>query len=109
MSDDLISGLLAKRTELTEEVQKLQTAIYHLDATLVAFGYKPGKTPTRRFANGELIKLIGEAERAGVSTVASIARWVVKSKDWNVEDRILHKRVLHSVKECRKRMNARGV
>ena len=83
MSDDLISGLLAKRTELTEEVQKLQTTIYHLDATLVAFGYKPGKTPTRRFANGELIRLIGEAERAGVATVASIARWVVKAKDWN--------------------------
>lgn len=42
MSDDPISALLAKRTELAEQVQKLQATIFQIDATLEAFGHKPG-------------------------------------------------------------------
>ena len=80
MSDETISALLAKRTELAEQVQRIQVTIFHLDAALEAFGYKPvGSKPKRRFANGELIRLIGEAEPAGVSTPNGIARWVMRS------------------------------
>jgi|JI9StandDraft_2_1071091.scaffolds.fasta_scaffold10921_8 hypothetical protein len=110
MSDETISALLAKRTELAEQVQHIQATIFHLDAALEAFGYRPGGSkPKRRFANGELIRLIGEAERAGVTTLNGIARWVVQAKGWNAADQTLYKRTLWSVKECRKRMNAKGV
>jgi hypothetical protein len=109
MSDDIISALLAKRTELAEQVQQIQATIFHLDATLEAFGYRPGSHKLkRRFANGKLIRLIGEAERAGVTSINSVARWVVQAKGWNAADATLFKRVLWSVKECRKRLNAKG-
>ena len=42
MSDETISALLAKRTELAEQVQHIQATIFHLDAALEAFGYRPG-------------------------------------------------------------------
>ena len=109
MSDETVSILLAKRTELLEQVQKVQATIFHIDMTLEAFGYKPGGSkPKRRFANGELIRLIGEAERAGVTSANGIARWIAQTKGWPVNDQTLAKRTLWSVKECRKRMNARG-
>ncbi len=38
MSDETVSLLLAKRTELAEQVQRLQATIFHLDATLETFG-----------------------------------------------------------------------
>lgn len=109
MSDEAITALLAKRTELAEQVQKLQATIFHIDATLEAFGHRPGTKAKRRFANGELIRLIGEAERAGVTTPNGIARWVMQAKGWGEGDQTLYKRTLWSVKECRKRMAARGV
>ena len=109
ISDDPISALLAKRTELAEQVQHIQATIFHIDATLEAFGYKPGPKPKRRFANGELIRLVGEAERAGSTSHNAIAHWLVRAKGWNAADQILYKRTLWSVKECRKRLNARGV
>lgn len=110
MSDQsVVSALLAKRTELAEQVQQIQATIFHIDATLAEFGHRPGGSkPKRRFANGELIRLIGEAERSGVTSVNGIARWIIQSKGWNEGDQTLYKRVLWSVKECRKRMNARG-
>jgi hypothetical protein len=40
MSDETISALLAKRTELAEQVQHIQATIFHLDAALEAFGYR---------------------------------------------------------------------
>ncbi len=108
MSDEPISALLVKRTELAEQVQKIPATIFHIDATLEAFGHRPGKVAKRRFANGELIRLIGEAGRAGVTTVNGIARWVIPSKGWSAGDQTLAKRVLWSVKDCRKRLNRQG-
>ena len=109
MSDETVSLLLAKRTELAEQVERLQATIFHLDATLETFGYKPGGSkPKRRFANGELIRLISEAERAGVTSPNGIARWIVQTKGWPVIDQTLAKRTLWSVKVCPKRMAARG-
>jgi hypothetical protein len=109
MSDDLtVTALLEKRTELAQRVQELQATIYHIDATLAAFGHGKAKTFHRRFANGELIRLIGEAERANVTSHGAVARWVVTQKGWDWSDKVLAKRVVASVKECRKRLNARG-
>jgi hypothetical protein len=64
-------------------VQQLQATIYHLDAALAAFGHGPAKTYQRRFTNGELIRLIGDAERAGAMTPTAQARWMIKAKGWD--------------------------
>lgn len=64
-----------------------------------------------RFANGELLRLIGEAERAGnqTPTPTRIIRYVMARKGMDASDKKLCARILFSVKDCRKRMNARGV
>src|SRR5689334_5495586 len=105
---ETVTALIEKRTQLAEEVQRLQATIYHIDATLAAFGHGNPRTFHRRFANGELIRLVGEAERANVTGHYAMARWVIDKKGWDRSDKVLARRVLASVKECRKRLNARG-
>jgi hypothetical protein len=108
MSTDGIDALLRKREELLAQVQGLQSAIFHIDQALALIGYGT-KTVARRFANGELMKLIGEAERAGNQTPTRITQFVMAAKGMDQADAKLTARVLFSVKDCRKRMNARGV
>lgn len=78
MSDhaETIQALQDKRAEFASQIQQLQATIYHLDAALAAFGDGPPKTYQRRFTNGELIRLIGDAERAGTMTPTAQARWI---------------------------------
>jgi hypothetical protein len=52
--------------------------------------------------------LRGDPKRAGVTSINRIARWVAQAKGRNAAGQTLDKRTLWSVKECRKRMNARG-
>jgi hypothetical protein len=89
-----------------------QSAISHIDQTLALIGYVDG-TPvfgrTRRFANGELIALIGEAERSGHKTVNAIVQYVMGAKSLDPTDEKLRRKIVFSVKDCRKRMAARGV
>lgn len=110
MSDDMIRHLVEKRQELADKVQKLQSTIYHLDQTLAVFGHQAGKRKAayRVFQSGELIRRIGEAERAGVTTLAAITAHVMEAREMDHNDAKLKKRIYWSVKECRKRMNARG-
>ena len=49
-----------------------------------------------------------QAERADVTGHGAMVRWVCQKKEWDWSDQTLAKRVLASVKECRKRLNARG-
>ena len=63
MSADGIDALLRKREELLAQIQGMQSAIFHIDQALSLIGYSK-TTVARRFANGELMRLIGEAERA---------------------------------------------
>lgn len=105
----MIRALIEKRAELADKVQKLQSSIYHVDATLAVFGHFEGKQRSLRvFANGELIRLLGEAERGGATTLAAITAYVMKAKEMDPGNVKLRKRIYWSVKECRKRMNARG-
>lgn len=108
MNEDVFESLLRKRSELEAQVQGLQSAIYHIEQTLELLGYDPVKPRVsgRRFANGELVALIGEAERAGHSIPTTITAYVMAAKGMNPNDEALHKRVMWSVKDCRKRTSA---
>lgn len=107
MSTDGIDALLRKREELLAQVQGLQSAIFHIDQALALIGYGT-KIVARRFANGELMRLIGEAERAGNQTPVRIAQYIMASKGMDAEDLKLRARIIYGVKECRKLMNSRG-
>ena len=57
---------MAKRA-LSEQARELQNDIFHIEATLNVLGYIPGARKNKRiFRNGELIALVGEAERRGI-------------------------------------------
>jgi len=93
-------------------MELLQSAIHHIDQTLALIGYVDG-TPvsgrTRRFASGELIALIGEAERAEHTTPIPILAYLMKVKGLDATDKRLKQKLLYRVKDCRRRLNARGV
>jgi len=99
-----------KRAALAIQIQEAQSAIFHLDATLRLLGHDPHarKAYGRLFANGELISLIGEAERAWRTTPVPILDYIAKAKALDLTDKRLKQRLLHSVKDCRKRLTARG-
>lgn len=80
--DPTVAALLVKRAALAIQIQEAQSAIYHLDATLKLLGHDPSarKYHGRLFANGELIALIGEAERTGRSTPVPILDYIGKAK-----------------------------
>jgi hypothetical protein len=101
-----IDDLLAKRAELASQVQGLQSAIFHIDATLSLLGHTARPKVSRRFAPGELLALVGEAERAGCDTPTKITTYILAAKGFGSE---LRGKVMFSVKDARKRLNARGV
>jgi hypothetical protein len=107
MSTDGIDALLRKREELLAQVQGLQSAIFHIDQALALIGYGKARV-ARRFANGELIALVGEAERAGNTTPVRIAQYIMAAKGMDAADEKLRKRIIFSVKDVRKRLAARG-
>jgi hypothetical protein len=109
--DPTIAALLVKRAALAIQIQEAQSAIFHLDATLRLLGHDPHarKAYGRLFANGELIALIGEAERAGHKTPVPILDYLMKAKGLDATDKRLRHKLLYRVKDCRRRMNARGV
>lgn len=86
----------------------MQSAIFHIEQALSLIGYSK-TTVARRFANGELMRLFGEAERAGNQTPTRIVEYIMASKRMHATDAKLKARILSSVKDCVKRMNARGV
>lgn len=106
MSTDGIDALLRKREELIAQIQGLQSAVFHIDQALALIGYGKNRV-ARRFANGELIALIGEAERAGHQTPTRVAQFIMAAKGMDTSDKVLTKRIVFSVKDCRKRMGGR--
>ncbi|MBI1361296.1 MAG: hypothetical protein GC155_13545 [Alphaproteobacteria bacterium] len=62
----------------------------------------------RRFANGELIALVGEAVRAGNHTPTAIVRYTTAASGLDPNDRKLAARLMFSMKDCLKRRNANG-
>ena len=99
-----------KRAALASQIQEAQSAIYHLDATLKVLGHDPGarKGYGGIFASGELIALIGEAERAGHKTPVPMLDYIMKAKGLDATDKRLRQKLLYRVKDCRKRLNAKG-
>lgn len=103
MSEQAIEALQAKRTELVNQIKELQLAVFHIDGALVALGARPGKKMKRNFRNGELVALIGEAERAGHDSLKPITEYVMRKKGLDMTDESLLKRIRWSVRECRQR------
>ena len=108
MQDEtIINGLKQKRAELAGELERVRKDLAAIDGALIAFGYHdvkqiPPKRTRRRpplFKAGELMALVGEAERAGCADNASVAAWIMKERDMQPE---LYQRVRDSVKDCRK-------
>jgi hypothetical protein len=52
--------------------------------------------------------LVGEAQRADAKTVGAIVAHIAKARAFDAGYEALHKKLMMSVKDCRKRMNARG-
>jgi len=67
------------------------------------------KRRNRTFANGELLPLVGEHERAGLSRAIDIAKAIMTDKRMDMEDADLVKRIRWSVTDARRRAAARGV
>lgn len=106
-STDGIDALLRKREKPLAQIQGMQSAIFHIDQTLALIGYSK-RLKARRFANGELMAMIGEAERAGNQTPTRIVQYIMPVKGMDQTDKKLFARLTFSVKDCRKRMNVRG-
>jgi hypothetical protein len=110
MTDHLISGLVAKRAEVAGELEKLRQQLVHIDGTLRLLGYEDPKSIRPHFKRknkplfgpGELMALVGQAERAGCDDAVSVTRWVMLARNL---DEGLYQRVRASVKDCRKRLN----
>ena len=109
MSEEAIHALTEKRTALMLQIRELQSQVFHIDGAIQALGGRPAKRQNRFFGPGELIRLIGEAERSGLSTPRDVARYIMKAKELNETDKAVVRHVRWSVTECRRRMNARGV
>ncbi len=112
MSEFAISALVKKRAALGAELARVKLDLAHIDGALRIMGYeRPDRIPPAaeirpppRFAQGELVTWVGKAERAGCSTNADIARWIVKERCMDLET---YQKVRHGVKVCRRRLNRR--
>jgi hypothetical protein len=98
MSEPIVETLLEKRSELVASVAKMQAAIFHLDETLAVFGHHVGgpRRQPRVFAHGELIALIGDAERSGCATNSAVVEHVMRAKAHDPSDMLLKKRIAWS-------------
>jgi hypothetical protein len=109
MSEETIEVLLRKRGALMIQIRELQSQVFHIDGAITALGGKPLKRLQNRFFGpGELIRLIGEAERSGMKAPREVAAYIMKAKDLDETDKAMVRRIRWSVTDCRKRMNRQG-
>ena len=108
MSEEALNVLREKRADLILQIQALHSEVYHIDAAIRLLGGGRERKQNRMFAAGELMRLIGDAERAGSATHREIAMHIIRAKKLDATDRALINRVRWSVSECRKRLNAKG-
>jgi hypothetical protein len=94
---------------LIARIKDLPLQVFRIDGAIMALGGKMPKRQRRLFGPGELVRLIGEQERAGLTTSRQIALKIMTDRKLDVEDPELIRRVRWAVTNCRKRMNARGV
>jgi len=114
MTEHVISGLVKKRSELAGELDRLRADLRAIDRALIVFGHddpKSIKAANKRrnptlFKSGEVIALVGQAEREGLDNNPDIADWILRKKGWSAS---LYKRVWNSVKDCRKRFKGTDI
>ena len=105
MSELAVNALLERRAVLINQIKDLQTHVFHIDGALIAIGYKnpPKQRGAHMFQRGELIALVGQAERQGCKTAREVAVWLMKNRGMDPEDRDALNHMIGKVKECRKR------
>jgi hypothetical protein len=119
----VISALVAKRAELSGEMQKvnnrraaLKEHIAHIDAVLRLFCYegdpaniKPKRRHNWLFRRGELARMVADIEREAQKPLhkEEIAAEVVRRKGW-ASDPDLVETVADKVKDTRKRQSKPG-
>ncbi len=87
MSTEIVSTLLEKRSERVAQVAKLQSAIFHMDETLRSSpSRRRAEAPARVFAHGELVALVGDAERSGAKTNMAVVEHVMRAKGHDPND-----------------------
>jgi hypothetical protein len=115
MTEHVISGLIRKRAELAGQIAQIQDDLRHIDGALIAFGYanpqaidaiKRRRLPAM-FRAGELMRLVGEAMRAGHDKPQPITLYIMERRGWDHQDVELFARVKSSVRASVKRMNRR--
>lgn len=113
MSEEALKALTEKRAALMAKIRELQSDVFHIDGAITALGGRMAAAAARRqsrlFGPGELMRLVGEAERAGESDPRHIAISIMRSKHMDLTDRELVNRMRWKVTDCRRRMTARGV
>lgn len=114
----VISGLIAKRSELAGNLQRLDTdrktlkdQIEHVDQVLAIFGYNgdpkligPVGKYDRLFNRGELKRLVGEILRTsdGPLTNREITIQIIQKRGWDAGNENLIERVTDSVRPARR-------
>jgi hypothetical protein len=109
MSEEALKALAEKRAALIVQIKDLQSRVFHIDGAVIALGGRMPMRTNRLFAHGELMRLIGDAERTGLNTARDITQYIIKAKRLDAEDAGLFRRLRIGVTECLKRMAARGV
>lgn len=112
MSEEALRALTEKRAALMTQIRELQSHVFHIDGAITALGGRTAgaaRRQSRLFAPGELMRLVGEAERAGETDPRHIAISIMRSRQMDLTDRALVNRMRWKVTNCRKRLNAKGV
>jgi hypothetical protein len=93
MSEEAIQALTEKRAALIHPIRELQSQLFHIDGAIQALGGRPAKKQKRLFGPGELIRLIGEAERSGMKAPREVAANIMKAKNLDQTDKALVRRI----------------
>ena len=115
MNKQVIDGLKRKRSELAGEIKQLRADKKAIEAALKVYGVnRPDLLPekyrergARLFEHGELMALVGKAQRGGLTSPTCITRFIMRAKGVDPEDRHKFNRYYGSVTDCRKRMKGR--
>lgn len=115
MNKQVIDGLKKKRADLAGQIKQLKADKKAIESALKVFGVnRPDLLPetfrergTRLFEHGELMALVGKAQRDGLTSPTDITKQVMQAKGVDASDRHLFKRYYDSVKDCRKRLKGR--
>jgi hypothetical protein len=119
MGEPLVIHVLKRRhAELSGEALRLVRELEQIEGSLRQFGYRgdfadiPPKLrkPKRLFGRGELRRLVIDIlrEHRCPPFNADIAAEIVRTKNWNAKDGLLHRQMVDRVKAVRAGLRRRG-